>query len=136
MNADFIVYSKTGNLAALVGVTGFPKTDTHWAENMVEGFLGTFDPPYLVVVAHDQIWFWKDPARNPTPIGSIPTEVHFARYAKPLNRSIAEIYIGTLESIVMSWMFDVTGDASTLPEFVHAIGFTQAIHWGDVQIAA
>lgn len=136
MNADFIVYGKTGKLTALVGVTGYAETTAEWAEEMVPGYLRTFDPPYLVVVARDQIWFWHDPARNLRPVGSIPTEVHLARYAQPLGNSIANIDISTLESIVLSWMFDVTGDASTLPEFVHAIGFTAAIEWGDVQIAA
>ncbi|HEV7241367.1 MAG TPA: hypothetical protein VGQ36_19195 [Thermoanaerobaculia bacterium] len=136
MNADFIVYSKTGKLTALVGVSGYRETDAAWAEEMVPGYLRTFDPPYLVVVARDQIWFWQDPARNPKPVGSIPTAVHLAKYARPLRKDIANIYIGTLESIVLSWMFDVTGDASTLPEFVHAIGFPDAVHWGDVQIAA
>jgi len=136
MNADFIVYSKTGKLTALVAVTGYPNTDTDWARNMVEGYLGTFDPPYLLVVARDHIWFWKDPSRAPEPVGSIPTDVHLAKYAEPIRRSIANVTIEGLESIVLSWMLDVTGDASTLPEFVHAIGFTSAVHWGDVQIAA
>jgi hypothetical protein len=136
MNADFIVYSKTGKLTALVGVSGYPETNAEWAEEMVAGYLRTFDPPYLVVVARDQIWFWQDPARNSKPVGSIPAEVHLAKYAQPLGKNIANIYIGTLESIVLSWMFDVTSDASTLPEFVRAIGFTDAVHWGDVQIAA
>ncbi len=136
MNADFIVYSKTGKLTALVGVTGFPQTDIEWAEEMVPGYLRTFDPPYLVVVARDQIWFWKDPAQNPRPIGSIPTEVHLEKYMLEIGRKTEDVYIGSLEAAVLSWMFDVTTDASTLPEFLHAIGFTDAIHWGDVQIAA
>lgn len=136
MSADFIVYSKSGKLTALVGVTGYPNTTEQWAEEMVPGYLRTFDPPYLVVVARDQIWFWQDPARNPKPVGSIPTEVHLAHYAQPFRKTIANIYIGTLESIVLTWMFDVIADASTLPEFVRAIGFIDAVQRGDVQIAA
>jgi hypothetical protein len=136
MSADFIVYSQTGKLTALVGVTGIERTNAQWAREMVEDYLRTFDPPYVVVVARDHIWFWKDPARNPEPVGSIPTNVHLAKYAEPLGKDIENIYISTLESIVLSWMFDVTGDASTLPEFVHAIGFSGAVKRGDVQIAA
>jgi hypothetical protein len=37
---------------------------------------------------------------------------------------------------VLTWMFDVIADASTLPEFVRAIGFVDAVQRGDVQIAA
>jgi hypothetical protein len=136
MSADFIVYSESGKLTALVGVSGYPETSAEWAEEQVESFLRTFDPPYLVLVARDQIRFWQDPAHNPKPVGSIPTEVHLARYLQPLDRQAADVYIGGLEAIVLSWMFDVTMDASSLPDFVRAIGFTDAIHWGDVQIAA
>lgn len=136
MNADFIVYSHTGKLTALVGVTGSPETTADWAEEMVEGYLRTFDPPYLVIVARDRIWFWKDPTRNPKPVGSIPTEIHLEKYMREIDRKAADVYIGSLEAAVMSWMFDVTTDAATLPEFVRAIGFSDAIRRGDVQIAA
>ena len=136
MSADFIVYSETGKLTALVGVSGYPETSAEWAEEQVESFLRTFDPPYLVLVARDKIWFWQDPARNPKPVGSIPTEVHLERYMTELDRKAADVYIGALEAVVLSWMFEVTRDASTLPEFVRAIGFADAVHWGDVQIAA
>jgi hypothetical protein len=136
MSADFIVYSETGKLTALVGVSGYPETDAQWAEDQVESFLRTFDPPYLVLVARDKIWFWQDPARNPKPVGWIPTEVHLSKYMNKLDRQTADVYIGALETVVLSWMYDVTMGASTLPEFVRAIGFVDAIRWGDVQIAA
>ena len=136
MSADFIVYSETGKLTALVGVSGYPETDARWAEEQVESFLRTFDPPYLVLVARDKIWFWQDPARHPKPIGSIPTEIHLEDYMRKLDSKAADVYVGALESVVLSWMFDVTMEARTLPEFIRTIGFTDAIRWGDVQIAA
>ena len=136
MNADFIVYSETGKLTALVGVSGYPETNAKWAEEMVPGYLRTFDPPYLVVVARDQIWFWRDPARTSKPIGSVPTEEHLEKYLQPLGVKAADMYIGALEATVLSWMFDVTTGVSTLPDFVRSIGFVDAVHWGDVQIAA
>ena len=136
MSADFIVYSETGKLTALVGVSGYRETDARWAEERVSSYLRTFDPPYLVLVARDKIWFWKDPARNPKPVGWIPTEVHLSEHMKNLDSKAADVYIGALESVVLSWMFDVTMGATTLPEFVRAIGFVDAIRWGDVKMAA
>jgi len=136
MSADFIVYSETGKLTALVGVSGYPETSAEWAEEQVDSFLRTFDPPYLVLVARDHIWFWQDPAHNPKPVGAVLTEEHLEKYLQPLRVKAADMYIGALEATVLSWMFDVTTGVSTLPDFVRSIGFIDAVHWGDVQIAA
>jgi hypothetical protein len=129
MNANIIVYNKTGKLTALVGVMGGLETTPDEAEERVGRYLRRYDPPYLVVMARDRIYFWDDPAKNPRPVGWISTEDQLGRRIQVPDEDILAAY-------AYGWVSELTLDSSRLPEFARAIGFADAIYSGDLEYAA
>jgi hypothetical protein len=135
MSANIIVYNKTGKLTALVGVMPGLETTPEEAEEQVGRYLRRYDPPYLVVVGRDKIYFWRDPARNPRPVGWVSTEEQLGKHLDGL-RPLQSLGHDLIESVAYSWVSDLTNDASSLPEFARAIGFADAIYYGDLEYAA
>ena len=135
MSANIIVYNKTGKLTALVGVMGGLETTPEEAEEQVGRYLRRYDPPYLVVVARDRIYFWRDPANNPRPVGWVPTEEQLGEQLNGL-RPLKNLDHDLLESVAYSWVSRLTNDSSSLPDFARSIGFADAIYYGDLEYAA
>jgi hypothetical protein len=135
MSANIIVYNKTGKLTALVGVMGGLETTPEEAEEQVGRYLRRYDPPYLVVVARDKTYFWRDPANFPRPVGWVPTEEHLGN-GKYIVGPLKGLERDLLESVAYSWASDMTIDSSSLPEFARTIGFADAIYYGDLEYAA
>jgi len=132
MSANIIVYSKSGKLTALVGVMGGLETTPEEAEEQVGRYLRRYDPPYLVVVARDKIYFWRDPANHPRPVGWIPTETQLGEYLEGVKALDEDV----LEGMSYGWISRLTIDSSPLPDFARSIGFADAINYGDLEYAA
>lgn len=134
MSADFLLYDPNGKLIACVGVAGVRESTPEWATEIMGDFLGSAEPPYLILVTRDQTYFWKDPVRNADPGGTVPTSLLLDGYLRIYSRPLAEISPYALEDAVYSWLFDATYIAGEVPDLLRAIGFIDAIHNGDVKV--
>jgi hypothetical protein len=135
MSADFLLYDPKGKLVAAVGVKARSHMSEQWATDIVGDFLRTSEPPYLALVTRDQTYFWQDPARNPVPIGAVPTAVLLKDFLRDY-RPLAEIDPSALEAAVLIWLWDATYKALEVPDLLRAIGFMDAIRNGDVQMTS
>jgi len=135
MSADFLLYDPNGKLVVCVGVAGVSESSSAWARTIMGDLLGSLEPPYLILVTRDQTYFWRDPARNPVPVGSAQTSTlleHQLRIFHP--RSLSEISPYALEDAVYAWLFDATYIASEVPDLLRAIGFIDAVRDGDIKV--
>lgn len=135
MPADVLLFDSNHQLIAPVEVKGLRETDESWAMERVEDALRGAAPPYLVMVARDKTWFWRDPANNPRPAGWVPTAALLDKYARPMGRPAAEVQPTTLDMIVFDWLAEATWNASVLPALLDTIGFTKAIRDAEVKFA-
>lgn len=134
MSADFLLYDPNGKLVVSVGLAGVPESTTAWATAIMGDFLGSLEPPYLILVTRDQTYFWKDPVQNPVPVGTARTASLLEHQLRIYPRTLAEISPYALEDAVYSWLFDATYIASEVPDLLRAIGFIDAIRNGDVKV--
>lgn len=127
------MYNEKGKLIACVGLTGMTDTDLEFADEMMDYYLGDEEPPYLILIARDQTFFWRDPARNRNVIGVVPSTVLLQHYLGENRTPLSDINSSGLEAIVLNWLYDVML-ARGVPELLRAIGLQDAVHFGTVKM--
>lgn len=135
MSADFLLYDENGKLTACVGITGMRESSEEFATEIMSHFLGFAEPPYLLLVARDQTYFWCDPARDRNVVGVVPTAVLLQNYLGDFNVGLDELASSALEATVLNWLWDATL-AVGVPELLRRVGFQDAVRHGRVELAS
>lgn len=140
-NADFSVYDRRGQLAAIAEAKKKVGTSDVWAAQWARNYLAHSPvPSYLLLVTPDNLYVWDKRAagaEDQNPRVANTREV-FRTYLEKAERSIDELSGEAFELLVATWLNDVLRQvwqpaAPDQQEALAASGFIDAVQDGHLE---
>jgi hypothetical protein len=144
MRLDYVLFRADGSLAALVEANAGQGTSPEWAAQFRRNIMehGNLPPAeFFVFVTRESIYLWRNAGNAPVPVpphAVIPTAPLLTPYFERFSTSVEEVDGLSLETIVGSWLSDLSGPWGRAGEFAleHGLagtGFVEALRGGRIE---
>jgi hypothetical protein len=141
--ADFAVYDRSGQLAAVAEAKRKAGTSTDWAAMWFRNFIqhAQSTPPYLLLATPDTVYLWQRGLAASSPPRVLRGSDIFRTYFERSHLTAGDVSPQAFELIVGDWLHDVLSDlwqpvnADLRVPFVES-GFLDAVRQGRVESQA
>lgn len=110
--ADFAVFGRDGQLAAIAEAKMKPDIGAGWAAAWLRNYLGhqmSAAPPFVILATPDKVYIWKEPSgQSLEPTAVTDARRLFGSYLPPSAASASDLSSRAFEFVVGAWLNDLS----------------------------